>query len=247
MSSAMNILSSLTFFVLFVSLVFSKSLNFEDKNLIDLSNLKNVLASVILNDEKNNNIIKKRQDSFISSTFINRNGLQINGGLANLNTSVIQEQKQKQLPLNSILSLLQQHLKSVLNQLSFLITELELVPSNNTFGTIQNGLLFISKSYELNDQDLADNSLTAQDVPSGVILNDEVDNHIIEKRQRSSKTKKNRQRKRRQLTVSINSILTSLAQLQQQLTNVQAQIMQLTATTTTVATTTTTSTAAAIP
>ncbi|CEF71060.1 Hypothetical protein SRAE_X000038700 [Strongyloides ratti] len=102
------------------------------------------------------------------------------------------------------------------------------------------GLLFISKSYELNNQVLADNSLTVQDVPSRVILNDEVDNHIIEKRQKKNKAKKNKIKRRKQRNVSINNIVILITQLQQQLTNVQAQIMQLTATTTTVPTTTTT-------
>ncbi|CEF71004.1 Hypothetical protein SRAE_X000033100 [Strongyloides ratti] len=102
------------------------------------------------------------------------------------------------------------------------------------------GLLFISKSYELTDQVLADNSLTVQDVPSRVILNDEVDNHIIQKRQKKNKAKKNKTKRRKQRNASLRSIAILVAQLQQQLTNVQAQIMQLTATTTTVPTTTTT-------
>ncbi|CEF61439.1 Hypothetical protein SRAE_0000056300 [Strongyloides ratti] len=94
------------------------------------------------------------------------------------------------------------------------------------------GLLFISKSYELNDQVLADNSLTVKDIPKEVILNDEVDNHIIEKRQKSGKAQKKKNKKRRQRNASLRSIAILVAQLQQQLNNVQAQIMQLTTTTT---------------
>ncbi|CEF61717.1 Hypothetical protein SRAE_0000082700, partial [Strongyloides ratti] len=60
MSSAMNMLSSFTIFVLFVSIIISESRDFSDKNLIHSSNLKNDLVPVILNDAENIHIIKKR-------------------------------------------------------------------------------------------------------------------------------------------------------------------------------------------
>ncbi|CEF71061.1 Hypothetical protein SRAE_X000038800 [Strongyloides ratti] len=55
------------------------------------------------------------------------------------------------------------------------------------------GFLFISKTYELINQNIADNSLTVKDVPI-VVLNDEVDNHNIEKRQRRGRNRRNRNR-----------------------------------------------------
>ncbi|CEF61437.1 Hypothetical protein SRAE_0000056100 [Strongyloides ratti] len=86
MSSAMNMLSSFTIFVFFVSLVFSKSLNISDKNFIDSSNLKNNLTPVILNDEYNH-FIEKRQNKYNNSE-----GIQVNGNIENSNDTFNQIQ-----------------------------------------------------------------------------------------------------------------------------------------------------------
>ncbi|CEF71001.1 Hypothetical protein SRAE_X000032850 [Strongyloides ratti] len=90
------------------------------------------------------------------------------------------------------------------------------------------GLLFISKSYELNDQVLADNSLIVKDISIGVILNDEVDNHIIEKRQKRRKFRKNkknnRKKNKKQSNVSVKNLLALITELKQKLNSVQPQI-----------------------
>ncbi|CEF71007.1 Hypothetical protein SRAE_X000033400 [Strongyloides ratti] len=82
MSSAMNVLSSFTIFVLFISIFISESKDFSDKNLIHSSNLKNDLVPVILNDDENIHNIKKRQDSYNNSE-----GIQVNGNIENSNAT----------------------------------------------------------------------------------------------------------------------------------------------------------------
>ncbi|CEF71006.1 Hypothetical protein SRAE_X000033300 [Strongyloides ratti] len=87
MSSAMSMSSSFTIFALFVSIVISKSLEFSDKNFIDSSNLKNILTPVILNDDENNHILEKRQN-----TYDNENGIQVNGDIEGSNSTFNQIQ-----------------------------------------------------------------------------------------------------------------------------------------------------------
>ncbi|CEF71005.1 Hypothetical protein SRAE_X000033200 [Strongyloides ratti] len=119
MSSAMNILSSFTIFVLFVSIIISDSIDSRDKNLIDSFNLKNDLTPVILNDE-NNHFIEKRQPKYN-----NNDGIQVNGKIENSNATFNQIKNGIQESQNSLIDLLEQmqtefikQLTSVQNQIS---------------------------------------------------------------------------------------------------------------------------------
>ncbi|CEF71010.1 Hypothetical protein SRAE_X000033700 [Strongyloides ratti] len=119
MSSAMNMLSSFTIFVLFVSIIISESRDFSDKNLIHSSNLKNDLVPVILNDDENIHIIKKRQDRYNNSE-----GIQVNGNIENSNATFNQiknniQESQKSLKyiLESIQKEFEKYFTSFQNQL----------------------------------------------------------------------------------------------------------------------------------
>ncbi|CEF71013.1 Hypothetical protein SRAE_X000034000 [Strongyloides ratti] len=127
MSSAMNILSSFTIFALFVSFVISKSLEFSDKNFIDSLSFKNILTPVILNDDENNHILKKRQDNYN-----NENGMQINGDIEGSNSTFNQIQndiKESHTILEKSLLLFQkkyrQTLQNIQIQISNLATEFD--------------------------------------------------------------------------------------------------------------------------
>ncbi|CEF60483.1 Hypothetical protein SRAE_X000222300 [Strongyloides ratti] len=96
-------------------------------------------------------------------------------------------------------------------------------------------LLFCYKSLEISEKNLVD-SLNAENVPVPVVLNDEEDKHIIEKRQRSRKQKKKQKRakrNRRQLLASINAINLQFAALSRQISSLQVQVSNLATTTTT--------------
>ncbi|CEF60477.1 Hypothetical protein SRAE_X000221600 [Strongyloides ratti] len=95
-------------------------------------------------------------------------------------------------------------------------------------------LLFCFKSLEISDKNLID-SLNIENVPVPVALNDEEDNHIIQKRQRRSRRQRRARRNRRALIASINVITVQLATLGQQLSSLQAQVSNLATTTTTAA------------
>ncbi|CEF71014.1 Hypothetical protein SRAE_X000034100 [Strongyloides ratti] len=127
MSLAMNILSSFTIFALIVSFVISKSLEFSDKNFIDSSNVKNVLTPVILNDDENNHILKKRQDNYN-----NEGGIQVNGDIEGSNSTFNQIQhgiknshkviKEAMLYLEETF---QQNIQKLQYQISYLATEFD--------------------------------------------------------------------------------------------------------------------------
>ncbi|CEF70942.1 Hypothetical protein SRAE_X000027200 [Strongyloides ratti] len=135
----MSILSSFIVNVLLLFSLFSKSLEISDKNLIDSSNLKNEPLPIILNDEKDNNIIEKRKVSRKSKKFVSNGGQQINNinsdskelfalsqqQLLSNNAQLQQQlqsiQSQLQQQLLSITAQLQQQLQSIQAQLSLLI------------------------------------------------------------------------------------------------------------------------------
>ncbi|CEF71012.1 Hypothetical protein SRAE_X000033900 [Strongyloides ratti] len=110
----MNMLSSFTIFVLFVSIIISDSIDSRDKNLINSLNLKNDLTPVILNDE-NNHFIEKRQNNYG-----NNNGIQVNGNIENSYATFNQIKNNIQESQKSLIYLIEQMQTNFINQSIFL-------------------------------------------------------------------------------------------------------------------------------
>ncbi|CEF60476.1 Hypothetical protein SRAE_X000221500 [Strongyloides ratti] len=91
-------------------------------------------------------------------------------------------------------------------------------------------LLFCFKSLEISDKNLID-SFNIENVPVPVVLNDEEDNHIIEKRQRRSRRQRRAGRQRRQLLASLSAIIAQISVLGQQISSLQVQVSNIATTT----------------
>lgn len=147
----MSTLLSFIAYILLLFLLFSKSFEISDKNLINSLNNENEQLPKILNDEEDKNILKKRQNNnnsnnnssdceknitniFSSSSSSNMEFMALQQQLQSSNAHLQQQlqsiQSQLQQQLLSSQAQLQQQLQSIQAQLTFLTMGFRLPPSH---------------------------------------------------------------------------------------------------------------------